>query len=127
MQTIVDYKTKSAKRGRLKIVDNGVPNYELPTDTSIEHIEELYQIYKHSVPNGIKYKKNYFKALDSNEISDYDLIHGANREQAKAELELTVLAAILDGSIHQLFASERQWFWQSQNDNDLIILREWTV
>jgi hypothetical protein len=113
--------------GKHLIIKDGQPikGYEIRNDTSVEELDELYKAYKHSVPNGIHYYKPYFKALDADELSDADMITGANREQAKFDLELAVLEGILNGSLLSLFTDPKQWFWQSQSDKEFIILREW--
>ena len=90
---------------------------------SFELLETLYTIYKHSVPNGIKYKKTYFKALTYDELSTEDLILGANRQTSKENLEIAIISGVLNGSL--VWPDETKWFWQSENDKDFILLRKW--
>lgn len=122
----VNLKSKSLIKNNIILILNGTPqgDYKLPNDKiTIEKIESLYQIYKHSVPNKIKYRKPYFKALSEKELSVQDLITGANRQQAKENLETTLLIGILNGSL--TWPDETKWFWQSKTDKDLILLKSW--
>lgn len=123
----VDFKTRTARNGNKILIKNGIPmnGYTISDKTSIENLDKIYHDYKYSVPNGVKYQNNYFKALNANEISNTDMIIGANREESKANLELAVLEGIINGSIQKLFTHPNQWFWQSSEDKDFIILREW--
>lgn len=122
----VDLKNKSLIKNKTILIDNGIPqgDYILPSDeVTLETIEELYQVYKHSVPNTIRYRKPYFKALKEEELSTQDLIIGANRQLAKEKLETTLLIGILNGSLK--WPDDTKWFWQSPNDKDLVLLKEW--
>ena len=85
----VDFKTRTARNGNKILIKNGIPmnGYTISDKTSIENLDKIYHDYKYSVPNGVKYQNNYFKALNANEISNTDMIIGANREESKANLE----------------------------------------
>ena len=122
----INLETKTLKKGKTTLILNGTPQrgYQLSTEPiTFEILEALYQEYKHSVPNGVKYKRPYFKALDYEELSTEDLITGANRTKAKEKLELTLLTGILNGSLK--WPDESKWFWQSENDKDFVILKKW--
>ncbi len=92
----------------------------------IWRIENLYKFYKHSVPSGRSesHRKSYFKALPEKSLTDEDMMYGRKREVARCRLELYLLLVIIDGKLtwQEAWGS---WFWQSPNDKDLIILREW--
>lgn len=90
----------------------------------IPYIEELYADYKYSCPSerSESRRKNYFKALPVEELTDAQMINGMNREYAKARLEGFVLCVILQGTMPW---NANNWFWQSKNDADLIILKKW--
>lgn len=65
-----------------------------------------------------------FKALPEKELSDEDMMYGERREVARCKLELYILIQLLRGNL----AWENRWgrwFWKSENDRDLIILRDW--
>lgn len=52
------------------------------------------------------------------------MMYGERREVARCKLELYVLIQLLRGNL----AWENRWgtwFWRSENDKDLIILRDW--
>ena len=122
----VNFETKTVKDGKKVLIDNGIPVDDFEIDTTpvtFEKLEELYQIYKYSVPNTKKYKLRYFKALDANQLQANHLIAGANRQQAKIDLELTLLMGVLNGSLK--WPNDKLWFWQSPNDKDFVILKKW--
>lgn len=89
-------------------------------------IEQRYKAYKHSVPSerSESHRRYYFKALPEKELSDEDMMYGERREVARCKLELYILIQLLRGNL----AWENRWgrwFWKSENDRDLIILRDW--
>lgn len=89
-------------------------------------IEQRYKAYKHSVPSerSESHRRYYFKALPEKELSDEDMMYGERREVARCKLELYILIQLLRGNL----AWENRWgrwFWKSENDKDLIILRDW--
>lgn len=94
---------------------------------SISTFEELYQVYKHSRPSERSENKQrrYFKALKLNELEEDDMLYGDDRELAQLSLELYLLCWILSGTFVWDEESMGKWFWQSQNDKDLVILRSW--
>ena len=85
----------------------------------VETIEELYDIYKHSIPSEKTMNRvSRFKALPESELSNDDMLYGVEREQAEKDLEQAL----------QGFAMPEDagsWFWQSKNDKDLVVLRSW--
>lgn len=95
-------------------------------DKVIWAIERRYNDYKHSVPSerSESHRRTYFKALPENELTDEDMMYGQSREFARFELETFVLAMIMCGAL-TWNPSWGSWFWQSQKDKDLVILREW--
>lgn len=86
-----------------------------------ETIEQLYDIYKHSIPSEKTMSRvPRFKALTEAELSDDDMLYGVPREQAERDLE----NALKGFSIPPDAGS---WFWQSPNDRDLVVLRSWAA
>jgi len=111
------------------LVKNGEYDGQL-TDTNcfnISVLEDLYQEYKHSRPSerNDNKQRRYFKALKINELSDDDMLYGIDREVAQFRLESYLLCWILSGLFVWDEDNMGKWFWQSQNDKDLVILREW--
>ena len=103
---------------------NDVPY--LTHEVVIPAIERRYETYKHSVPSerSESHRRHYFKALSEKELSDEDMMYGERREVARCKLELYILIQLLRGNL----AWESKWgtwFWQSDKDKDLIILRGW--
>jgi hypothetical protein len=87
--------------------------------TSIEQLEEVYARYKHSIPSEkTMHRTSRFYAMPDSELSDEDMLYGVPREQAERELEQVLRGFRMpEGS---------GWFWQSENDPDLVVLRSWT-
>lgn len=85
-----------------------------------------YQQYKHSIPSerSESHRRSYFKALPEKDLSDHDMLYGVSREVARCQLEVFVLLMLFDGQL-QWQSKWGSWFWQSPNDKDLVILRQW--
>lgn len=127
MQTI-NLTTRSMSIDNKKIIDHGIiidkNSYQLrPTPVTIEEIENLYTDYKNSIPDDIKYRYNYFKALPIDKLSVENIIKAKNRQETKERLEKTILDGILNHSL--TWSDPKKWFWCSEKDPDLVILRKW--
>lgn len=92
----------------------------------LEAIERRYKMYKHSVPSerSESHRRSYFKALPEEELTDKDMMYGDRREYTRYILESFVLAMIMCGAF-TWNESWGTWFWQSEKDKDLVILRKW--
>ena len=92
-----------------------------------EEIEQLYKDFKYSCPSerSDSKRKGYFKALSVDELTDEQMVYGMNRELAQCKLEGFILCAILMGHLKWEFITEEKWFWVSQRDKDLVILKQW--
>lgn len=126
----VDFKSKSIKVNGAFLVENGKCNIVTgteyyPPEQFLWHVEKAYDLYKHSIPSERSESKGrkYFRALSEKELSDEDMMYGVSRDMAQAELEGFVLCSMLEGVTWQ--ESWGKWFWQSPNDKDLVLLREW--
>lgn len=102
------------------IDNNDLVRIGITSDNSIEIIEQLYANYKRSVPsarhNG---NKPYFKALNIEDLTDGDIAFNWDRCYAQAAIEGYVLLGGL------IWANENHWFWQSESEHSLVILKEW--
>lgn len=89
-------------------------------------MEELYHRYKHSIPSerSESTPRRYFMALPERELSDDDMLYGARRDKSQIELELFILCQLL-GGFNWNPEKFGWWFWQSKEDKELIILRQW--
>lgn len=127
----VDFRSRSLKLNGKYVIKDGQYDGELgilacPGEEFFAEVEELYRRYKHSVPSerSESRSRRYFKALSERELSDEDMLYGWRRDTAQIELELYLLCQILLGLEWDAEAMGR-WFWQSNNDKDLVILRQW--
>lgn len=97
-------------------------------NTILDRIGQLYKYYKYSLPSerSDSKRRKYFKALSIDKITDEQLMVAERRETSQAALEGFVLCMIVSG---QLVWDEKimngKWFWQSNNDPDLVVLRSW--
>lgn len=92
---------------------------------SFENLENLYRRYKHSLPGERdQVRKSYFLALKEEDLTDEDILYGERRQIAKFRLEFYVLCAIVSGAL-KWNEDWGKWFWQSENDKSLVILRSW--
>lgn len=115
-----------------KIYMNGnVVNIERPVDNLdpvgylIETIEYLYEDYKNSIPKKINDDSKYFKAKSYEELTLKDLVNGKDRYKARQKLEsfIVFIKAFRKEDILDLFGD--RFFWQSEEDPELILLRSW--
>ena len=128
---MIDFPSRSLKVGGKQIIQNGKYEGELGMKPCTEaeflsRVEELFHAYKHSIPSerSESRSRRYFTALSERELSDEDMLYGQRRDRAQAELELYVLCQILSGLKWNPETMGR-WFWQSKQDKDLVILRQW--
>ena len=96
-----------------------VPDGQLPVCS--ETIEQLYDTYKHSIPSEKTMGRvSRFKALPESELSDDDMLYGVSREEAERALEKAMRG-------FRMPEDAGSWFWQSEKDKDLVVLRSWTA
>ena len=87
--------------------------------TTIEMLEAAYAAYKYSVPSEKDMGRTHrFYAMPVSELSDEDMMYGMPRDIAESALE----SALADFD----YPDTAGWFWQSENDPDLVVLRSWT-
>lgn len=92
---------------------------DIDHQTSIEMLEAAYAAYKHSIPSEkTMHRTARFYALPESELSDDDMLYGVSREQAERDLEQALQGFTMPEGAG--------WFWQSENDPDLVVLRSWT-
>lgn len=119
-------KKSEMRLGRMYLIRDGTYNGTLhdtlpnmTQDEVITEIERLYAEYKHSLPSR-KSRDHYFKAIPYEELTDWEMVNGEQREIAQARLEAFILCSKLMGKIQ--FDG---WFWKSSVDTDLVILKSW--
>ena len=130
----IDFEKRTMRIGKQIIIDNGkydesrklIKVVHLNTYGVLEIIEDFYRDYKYSLPSerSDNKRRRYFKALSIHELTDEQLMFADRREVAQAALEGFMLCMILTG---QFIWTEDMgsWFWQSKQDEDLVILRSW--
>ncbi len=125
----VDLVNRSLTIDRKYLIKNGEYEGDLVNfdGYSIKTLEYLYAAYKHSRPSERSDSKRrvYFKALRMDELDDDDMLFGIDREEAQLELELYLLCWVISGLFVWDEETMGKWFWQSQRDKDLVILRSW--
>ena len=120
------------KKKVLQLDKNNIPLDNISVDISssedmLSTIHKLFERYKYSVPSERSEgkRRRYFKALKLSEIEYDDFMFGEGRDTAQIKLELYVL---LSSIYHQDFWEEifkEHFFYQSDKDRDLIILKDW--
>lgn len=131
----INFKNRALKIGKKFIVADGIYDSERELikfqfsdmDTILEMIEDLYRIYKTSLPSerSENKRRTYFKALNTKEMTDEQLMFSDRREMAQARLEGFVLCMIVNGKFKWNEQTMGKWFWQSKTDSSLVILRDW--
>lgn len=127
----VDFLSRSLKLNGKYVIQDGRYDGKLGVEECSEEeffsrVEELYGRYKHSVPSERSESKSrqYFRALPEKDLSDEAMMYGERRDKAQIELELYILCQILQG-FQWNPETMGKWFWQSRNDKELVILRNW--
>ncbi len=90
---------------------------------SYEVIKKLYKEFKHSIPRENYKSKSYFKALKEEELTLDELAFNFDRYFAQAMFEGYILLAGMKGWIE--WKNDEYFFWQSEEDKNLVILKEW--
>lgn len=128
----IDFEKRTIKTGKNYLIKYGA--YDISKkliNTSGENIliiEKLYQEYQTSFPSKRSENKckKYFKALPIEELTIDDIVGVQSREVAQCKLEGYILCSILNGDFKwDEDVMGHGWFWQSENNKDLIILRKW--
>lgn len=110
--------TGSNGESRVVTGSNGETDVQLPV--CADTIERLYDIYKHSIPSEKTMGRvPRFKALPESELSDDDMLYGVPREEAERQLERALKGFAMPDTAGS-------WFWQSEKDRDLVVLKSWT-
>ena len=131
----INLKNKSLKIGKKFLISDGFYDderilytaHEIEMSDVLSYIETLYENYKHSLPSerSDNKRRQYFKALPVDKLTDKQMATGEKREVAKAKLEGFILCMIVDGFFVWNEEDMGKWFYQSKNDPDLVILRSW--
>ena len=126
----INFQKRSLKLNGRYIIKEGEFKGELDFDSSSESLSEitfLYTRYRHSIPSerSDNKRRKYFYALPEHKLSNEDMLYGESRELAQIKLELYVLMLILTHSLDWNDIAKGKWFWQSPEEKDLIILKEW--
>jgi hypothetical protein len=131
----INFNKRSLKVGKKFLIKDGCyaedrELFECPDLTMydiLDLIEMRYNSYKYSLPSerSDNKRRGYFKALSVNELTDAQMATGEMREVARAHLEGFILCMVVAG--HFVWDEDKlgKWFYQSKNDPDLVILRNW--
>ena len=131
----INFKNRALKIGKEFLVADGLYDgdrvlyldCDLEMSEVLSYIETLYESYKYSLPSerSDNRRRQYFKALSVDKLTDKQMATGERREVARAKLEGFILCMIVNGLF--VWSSEEmgKWFYQSKTDPDLIILRNW--
>ena len=136
----IDLKLRTLHVNGKALVKNGECNGEL-TDWSNEDysskekvlntLNDGYKLYKKSIPSerSNSRRRVYFKALHEHELSDNDMLYGMPRDEAQFLLEFRLLNYAINGVFDKHWDEWKlgNWFWQSDEDKDFVILKDWVV
>ena len=102
-------------------------DFQFAPNGELNKLYPFYYAYKHSVPSerSERASRHYFKALSVKELSDNDFMYGMPRELARFNLEMALLRELVFGNLKWDDKTMGTWFWQSPDDKDFIILKEW--
>lgn len=90
----------------------------------VMQLNQLYKDYKYSYPSErSRINKSRFNALEFEELDDEMLVNGKDRIEAQKALD-DFISSNREMLLKTLFQGNH-WFWQSDEDEDFIILKEW--
>ena len=122
----IDLRKHSIKLGKQYLIKEGVVqngyNIELSDYDPYKVIEEYYELFKNSRPDK-NFRKSYFKAKKEEELTDREFIEGVDRSVAQAMLEGYIVCAVVANRMY--WKNPSHWYWVSEKDNDLILLKGW--
>lgn len=126
----ISFEDRTMRLGGRVVIDHGKYDGELGAEECGDmygRLYELYELYKHSLPSerSERRRRMYFRALRADDLSDGDFLYGEPRELARFRLEFFVLAGVLNGTL--VWPEGLGWFWQSEDDPDLVLLKKWVV
>ena len=131
----IDFEKRTMKVGGELIVNSGEYDtskelYEVKIyspQSLLGMIKEFYMNYKRSLPSerSDNKRRKYFKALPIEKIPDDKLLIAVRRETAQARLEGFILCAIITDQFKWDEKIMGKWFYQSEKDPDLVLLRSW--
>ena len=131
----INFKNQSLKIGKKFLITDGIyddertlyTDCELDMHDIVQWIELLYKRYKYSLPSerSDNKRRQYFKALSADKLTDRQMATGERREVARAKLEGFILCMIVSGLFVWNEEKMGKWFWQSDIDPELVILRSW--
>ena len=131
----INFKNRALKIGKEFLIADGLydetrslySTSELDIRDILQWTEMLYKRYKYSLPSerSDNKRRQYFKALPVEKMTDKQMATGERREIARAKLEGFILCMIVDGLFVWDEKEMGKWFWQSEQDPDLVVLRSW--
>lgn len=97
---------------------------DLSEQQIIEKIEELYTIYRHTLPDNTERKKEkeFFLAQTQEDYDTGAPYNLADRKTARQELETFVSNVVRQ---ERLPWDEKEFYWHSDKIKELIILKDW--
>ena len=115
----VNFQNRSLKIDGKYVIKDGKYDGELGVELTDSPLEQI------TSERSENKRKCYFKSLPEHLLNDEDMLYGRSREYTQIALELYVLGVILNGSLKWDDFAKGLWFWQSPENKDLILLREW--
>ena len=131
----INFNKRSLKVGKTFLIKDGCYDEErelfegsdLTFYDILDLIDMRYHSYKYSLPSerSDSKRRGYFKALSVDKLTDAQMATGEMREVARAHLEGFILCMVVAGRFVWDEDKLGKWFYQSKNDPDLVILRNW--
>lgn len=132
----IDLEKRTIKVGKKFLIKNGeydtsrelfAKDVQFSINDILDMIHVKYHNYKYSLPSerSDKKRRTYFKALSMSELTDEQLMCAERREVTQARLEGFILCMILEGKFVWDENKLGKWFYQSNGDSDLVILKKW--
>lgn len=134
----IDFSRRTLSVNGKQILSKGAPvsskytldfdSKEVPLQVTLRKIERAYSAYRHSIPGEKDNRRTYFYAPPYYHLDKDEQLLGESRNVARFRLEFRVLMALISGRLYWdpvTMGEKCSWFWRSDNEPELIILRAW--
>lgn len=99
----------------------GLPLMKIDFENPYMKLEELYREFKYSIPSpSSEFSRDNFIPKRIEDFSFMEYLSGGNRQMKKMELEAFVMFAKFP------WENEKHHYWQSKQDKQLVLYKEWS-
>jgi hypothetical protein len=97
------------------------------TTPVLQNFAKAFIKFQHSSPATTNKKVfKYFEPLPIEQLSDNDILYGADREETYKDLMFLFRLCIMSNQFDKFFEN-KNLYWQSQTIPNLVLMRKWCI